>query len=77
LTAFLINGEQGRHREVLVRYLSAVYGGRDTADSLAELFGQGYSELDARYRRYVESLPGSALSGIVYENELAPPSNEE
>ena len=28
LAAFLIDGEQGRYREPLVRYLQAVYAGR-------------------------------------------------
>jgi hypothetical protein len=76
-TAFLIDGEQGRYREPLVRYLAAVYGGRDSSDSLAELVGLVHGELDAQYGRYVQSLPASTLSGMVYENKLAPSSDQE
>jgi hypothetical protein len=57
LAAFLMDAEQGRYREPLVRYLDAVYSGRDNADSLREATGSSFSELDAQYRRYTESLP--------------------
>lgn len=57
LTAFLMDGEQGRFREALVRYLDAVYSGTDSDQSLAEAAGISYDELDARYRRYMQSLP--------------------
>jgi hypothetical protein len=57
LAAFLMDGEQSRYREALVRYLDEVYSGRDSEQSLAEATGTGYQELDARYRRFMESLP--------------------
>ena len=57
LAAFLIDGDEGRYREPLVLYLKAIYAGRDDAQSLAEATGASYDELDAAYRRYVESLP--------------------
>lgn len=57
LTAYLLNGEQGRYRESLVRYLQTVYAGHDNEQTLAEATGASYSELDAAYRRYMESLP--------------------
>ena len=57
LVAFLMNSEQGRYREPLVRYLQAVYSGRDHDDTLANECGASYEELDAAYRRYLESLP--------------------
>jgi hypothetical protein len=57
LAAFLIDGQDGRYREPLIRYLQAVYAGRDNDQTLAEATGVGYSELDAAYRHYVESLP--------------------
>jgi Protein of unknown function (DUF1570) len=57
LAAFFINAQHGRYREALVRYLQAVYSGRDTEQTLAELTGAGYADLDAAYRRYMESLP--------------------
>jgi hypothetical protein len=57
LAAFLMDGEGGRYREPLVRYLVAVYGGRDDQESLATETGRNYSQLDAQYRRTMESLP--------------------
>jgi hypothetical protein len=57
LAAFLMDGEDGRYREALVRYLTAVYAGRDNDRSLAEEAGADYSRLDAAYRKHVESLP--------------------
>jgi len=55
--AFLLDGDGGRDREAFVRYLQAVYAGHDSASTLAELTGSSYSELDAAYRRFIESLP--------------------
>jgi hypothetical protein len=57
VTAFLMHGDGGRFREALVRYLAAVYAGRDFGDTLAEVTGYSFGELDGRYRRYMESLP--------------------
>ncbi len=57
LSAFLLNGEQGRYREPLVRYLQAVYANHDNEQTLAEVTGARYSELDAAYRQYMEKLP--------------------
>lgn len=57
LAAFLMDGEQGRYREPLVRYLDAVYTGRDDERSLSDAVGKSFAELDAQYRRYMESLP--------------------
>ncbi len=53
LTHFLIHGDGGRYREALVEYLSAVYGGRDTSETLAQLTGTPYDELDRQYREYM------------------------
>jgi hypothetical protein len=57
LTAYLMHAQDGRFREPLVRYLSAVYAGRDDGETLAELTGQNYAGLDVEYRRFMESLP--------------------
>jgi hypothetical protein len=57
LAAFLLNGAEGRYREPLVRYLQAVYTRHDNDQTLAEVTGSSYSELDAAYRRFMESLP--------------------
>jgi hypothetical protein len=57
LAAFLMDGERRRYREGLVRYLNDVYAGRDNAASLMKATGVQYTELDAAYRRFMESLP--------------------
>ena len=57
LAALLMDGDGGRYREPLVEYLTAVYAGRDNANSLSEATGESNAELDAAYRRYLESLP--------------------
>jgi hypothetical protein len=57
LATFLMQGEGGRHREPMVHYLSSVYGGRDHADTLAEITAISYAELDRRYRQFLQSLP--------------------
>jgi hypothetical protein len=57
LAAFLMDAGEGRYRESLVRYLEAVYAGRDNPTSLAEATAENYSELDNQYRRHSESLP--------------------
>jgi hypothetical protein len=57
LAAFLIDGEQARYREALVGYLQAVYAGRDDPQTLSKVTKAKYTELDAQYRRYMESVP--------------------
>jgi hypothetical protein len=57
LAAMLMDCDGGRYREPLVVYLTAVYAGRDNANSLSDATGATNSELDAAYRRYLESLP--------------------
>ena len=57
LAALLMDGEEGRYREPLVEYLTTVYAGRDEAQSLSDATGCSMTELDAAYRRYLESLP--------------------
>lgn len=57
MAAMLMDADDGRYREPLVWYLEAVYAGRDNAESLANATGLTDAELDAAYRRYMESLP--------------------
>jgi hypothetical protein len=53
LTDFLMHDQQSRYREALVEYLIAVYTGRATTRTLAELTGVDYPALD---RQYAESM---------------------
>jgi hypothetical protein len=57
LAAFLLNGAGGRYREPMVRYLGAIYARHDNDLTLAEVTGSSYPELDAAYRRFMQSLP--------------------
>ena len=57
LSAFLMDGAGTRYREPLVRYLQAVYAGRDDAQTLEKLTGRSLEELDAEYRQFLQSLP--------------------
>jgi Protein of unknown function (DUF1570) len=54
LTYFLLYYDHGRYRDDLVSYLTAVYTGRDGLDTLAQLTGTGYAELDRQYREFME-----------------------
>jgi hypothetical protein len=57
LATFLMDGEAGRFREPLVRYLTEIYAGRDDARTLATVTGVSLEDLDAGYRRFLGSLP--------------------
>jgi hypothetical protein len=54
LTHFLMHYGGGKYRDALVRYLEAVYTGRDQPGSLAELCGVPFEELDKQYREFME-----------------------
>jgi hypothetical protein len=55
LTHFLVFFDGGRYRDALVAYLVAVYSGRDTHNTLAQLTGAAsYEELDKQYRKFIE-----------------------
>lgn len=56
LTAFLMHAENGRFRQPLVAYLSAVYSNRAEADTLSQVTGKSYDQLDAAYQRFVRTL---------------------
>ena len=53
MTSFLIHAEGGRYRDALVAYLVAVYTGQDAPDTLSNLTGCSYAELDQQYRRFM------------------------
>ncbi len=55
LTHFLVHYEDGRYRDALVAYLSAVYEAADNRQTLARLTETPYAQLDRQYREYVES----------------------
>jgi hypothetical protein len=55
LAHFLVHYDGGRYRDALVAYLSTVYSGRDTAQTLSQLTGAGYDVLDRQYRQFLEA----------------------
>ena len=57
LTHFLIHYDGGRYRDALVDYLTAVYSGTDTPNTLAQLAGTSCDELDKQYRQFMEQGP--------------------
>lgn len=57
LASFLMYGEHARYREATVDYLDAVYTGRDGPLTITQKIGLGFAEIDAGYRKYIESLP--------------------
>ncbi len=59
LTHFLIHYDSGRYRDALVAYLVAVYTGRARPDTLSQLIGASFDELDQQYREYLAALPDS------------------
>jgi hypothetical protein len=54
LAHFLVHYDHGRYRDALVAYLTIVYTGQDTPDTLAQLTGVTYAELDKQYREFME-----------------------
>ncbi len=61
MTSFLIHAEGGRYRDALVAYLVAVYTGQDAPDTLSNLTGCSYAELDQQYRRFMRVDKQSAM----------------
>lgn len=57
LATFLVHGREGAYRPALVELLQLVYQGRDRADSLEQLTGQSFAELDRQYLAFLRSLP--------------------
>ncbi len=51
---FLIDGENGRHREAFVDLLTAIYRGEDRSDSLAKLTGVSFADLDEQYLKSLD-----------------------
>lgn len=54
-TAFLMHAGEGRYRQALVDYLAAVYQGKASETSLAQLAGRSYAQLDREYREYLQA----------------------
>lgn len=54
---FLMHYDYGRYQEATVRYLDAVYSGRDDVLTLSRLTGKSLAELDQEYQQYMKSGP--------------------
>ncbi|MBL9123939.1 MAG: DUF1570 domain-containing protein [Planctomycetaceae bacterium] len=60
LTHFLIHYDSGRYRDALAAYLLAIYTGRSRPDTLAQLTGANFGELDRQYHEFLQALPDPA-----------------
>lgn len=50
---FLMHYDNGRYRDAVVAYLNAVYSGHDTPQTLSQLTGKTYEELDQEYVEFM------------------------
>ena len=57
LATFLVHYQDGVYRPALVTLLQLIYKGRDKVDSLEQLTGQSFEQLDNEYEAYLRSLP--------------------
>lgn len=53
LADFFMQSDGGRRRDALNKYLIAIYTGRATPQTLAEITGQDYDGLDAAYKAFI------------------------
>lgn len=53
LAHFLMHADERRYRQVLVKYLQAVYEGRDRDATLAELADRSFEQLDREYQDFL------------------------
>jgi hypothetical protein len=62
-THFLIHFDHGRYRDALVSYLSLVYSGQDTEQTLAKITAANYEDLDKQYKEFMSEGEVQADSG--------------
>ncbi len=58
LADFFMHAGGGAKRDALNRYLATVYAGRAKPQSLAELMGESFDQLDAQYRDFMSEGAG-------------------
>ena len=63
LTNFLVHYDAGRYRDALVTYLVTVYEGRADPNTLSELTGTSYRDLDKQYRQFMQQSLHKAATG--------------
>jgi len=57
LTHWLMLAEEGRYRPALFELLRQTYRNEATPETLSELTGLSYAELDARYAEFLNTIP--------------------
>jgi len=57
LTHWLMFAEEGRYRGALFELLRRTYRNEATPETLSELTGLSYEELDARYEKFLKTIP--------------------
>ena len=53
LAAFFMQHEDGKYRRAFVEYLGRIYAGRDNPQTLSQLTGRSYTQLDAEYEQFL------------------------
>lgn len=61
---FFMDGNDGKYRPSLIKYLRAIYEKRDRSDTLAKLIGKSYAELDAEYKAYLADVTDEDIAAI-------------
>lgn len=57
MTHFLMFAENGRYRDAVILLLRDIYLGKDGINSLSQLTGRTYTELDAEYMDFLKTIP--------------------
>jgi hypothetical protein len=70
LVQFLLHGEDGRHRERVVRYVGALAEGRELRRAWESSFGD-LGDLPERWRRYWDEMPEAGTAGLQTEAAVA------
>jgi hypothetical protein len=70
LVQFLLHGEDGRHRERVVRYIGALAAGREPRRAWESSFGD-LADLPERWRRYWSEMPNDGAADLQTEAAVA------
>ncbi|MDP6446368.1 MAG: DUF1570 domain-containing protein, partial [Pirellulaceae bacterium] len=70
MTACLMDAADGRWRKPLIKYLIAVYAGRDDEQTLAELIGRPVASLEGPYKQFLFQVSDDAVVNRPGKGEL-------
>lgn len=61
---FFMDGNDGKYRPALMKYLRAVYEKQDRAETLSKLMGKSFAELDQEYKAYLADVTDADIAAI-------------